>query len=414
MKFKKKTAMILSFALGTTMFATTALAEVVSKNGYDQLKDSLKYTADSCTTKLSNYTMDGSFVIKDNGTVVFSNSTLAKYDVSKQAMENVSSRLENSKKTEDYYYADKNCNINKDDSQNIYRVTEYTSSREVHSFTNPFKEKEAGDVERIADALVGNLKDSVVVTQNTDGSKQLSGSLSESQIPSIVNAVVSLQAKQAFGGRHSSESNMPKITKDVFVKEVKGNMLVSKDGLIQNVLGTGVISGKDDSGTEHSLTFEILGKLSNVNSTAVTKPDLSGKKVEKNVEQDYSKLSNPEKYIGKYQTDILTEKDGKFVKIGEKFLDITAVTSSSVSGRYYEEYTKGYEDYGTNKKDFKFESKFEKDDHTGGSFTGTGSAGDITKGHISIEQHSAKIYFNIDSDRSRNLISDDQYSRVFN
>lgn len=410
MKFKKKTAMILSFAVGTLMFATTAMAEVASKSGYDQLKDSLKYTAEGCTTKLSSYTIDLSFVIKDNGTVLYSESSVNKYDVSKQSMENVNTRLENSKETNHYYYADKNCNINKDDNQNIYYITEYTSPREVHSFTNPFKEKEAGDIERIADAIVGNLKDSVVVTQNTDGSKQLSGSLSESQIPALVNAVVSLQSKNAFGNNHNNQNNMPKITKDIFVKEVKGNMLVSKDGLIQNVLGTGVISGKDDNGTEHKLTFELLGKLSNINSTTVKKPDLSGKKTEKNVEQDYSKLSNPEKYIGKYKTDILIEKDGKFVKIGEKLLDITQVDSKGVSGRYYEEYLKGYEDYGTTKKDFKFESKFEKDSHTSGSF----SSGDSIKGHISIEQHSAKIYFNIDSERRGNLIFDDQFSRVFN
>jgi len=415
MKFKKKTAMIISFALGTTMFATTALAEVISKNGYDQLKDSLKYTAESCTTKLSNYTMDISFVVKDNGTVLYSESGLNKYDVSKQAMENVNTRVENSKKTEQYYYADKNCNITKDDKQNIYYVTEYTSPRENRSFRDPFKDKQAGDIERIADALVGNLKDSVVVTQNADGSKQLSGSLSESQIPSLVNAVVSLQSKNAFGSRGNNESNMPKITKDIFVKEVKGNMLVNKDGLIQSVLGTGVISGKDDNGTEHTLTFELLGKLSDVNSTTVTKPDLSGKKTEKNVEQDYSKLTNPEKYAGKYKTDILIEKDNKFIKIGEKFLDITQVTSSSASGRYYEEYAKGYEDYGTDKKDFKFESKFEKEaGPCGGSFTGTSSSGDSIKGHLSIEQHSAKIYFNLDDNRRGNLIFDDQYSRVFN
>lgn len=414
MKFKKKTAMLLSFALGTTMFATTALAEVVSKNGYDQLKDSLKYTAESCTTKLSNYTLDGSFVIKDNGTIIYSNSTLAKYDISKQAMENTGTELEGLSKRENYYYADKNVNINKNSDQNIYYTTEYTSPRDVKFFTNPFKEKEAGDVERIADALIGNLKDSVVVTQNPDGSKQLSGSLSESQIPSLINAVVSLQSKQAFGHRSNNESTMPKITKDIFVKEVKGNMLVNKDGLIQSVLGTGIISGKDDNGKEHNMTFELLAKVSNVNSTTVNKPDLSGKKVEKNIEKDYTKLSNPEKYIGKYNTDILIEKDGKFQKIGERFLDVTKVDSISVSGRYYEEYAKGYEDYGTNKKDFKFESKFEKDNATSGSFTGTSSSGNSITGHISIEVHSAKIYFNMDEDRSGNLIFDDQYSRVFN
>lgn len=413
MKFKKKTAMILSFAVGTLMFATTAMAEVVSKSGYDQLKDSLKYTAESCTTKLSNYTADMSFVVKDNGTLIYSENSLNKYDTSKKAMENVSTRVEGSTKKENYYYSDKNGFINKNSDQNVYYVREYTSPKEVKSFENPFKQKEAGDVERIADALVGNLKDSVVVTQNPDGSKELSGSLSEAQIPALVNAVVSLQSKNAFGNRPNNENNMPKITKDIFVKEVKGKMVTNKDGLIQNVLGTGILSGKDENGKEHNITFELLVKISAVNSTTVQKPDLSGKKVEKSIERDYDKLSNPSKYIGKYKTDILIEKDDKFQKIGERIVDIEKIDSKSVSGSYHEEYAKGYEEYAANKKDLKFSATFEKDQFNA-PFTAATSSGANVKGNISINPHSAKVYFNINENMNGNLIYDGEYSRVFN
>lgn len=414
MKFKKKTAMILSFAVGTLMFATTAMAEVVSKSGYDQLKDSLKYTAESCTTKLSNYTADVSFVVKDNGTLIYSENSLNKYDPSKKAMENASTRVEGSTKKENYYYSDKNGFINKNSDQNVYYVSEYTSPREeVRSFENPFKQKEAGDVERIADALVGNLKDSVVVTQNPDGSKELSGSLSEAQIPSLVNAVVSLQSKNTFGNRSNNENNMPKITKDIFVKEVKGKMITGKDGLIQSVLGTGVLSGKDESGKEHNITFELLVKITGVNSTTVKKPDLSGKKVEKSIERDYSKLSNPSKYIGKYKTDILIEKDDKFQKIGERIVDIEKIDSKSVSGSYHEEYAKGYEEYAANKKDLKFSAPFEKDQFNA-PFTATNSSGANVKGNLSINPNSAKVYFNINESMNGNLMYDGEYSRVFN
>ena len=60
-------------------------------------------------------------------------------------------------------------------------------------------------MEKIADALVGNLKDAVVVTENSDGSKTLSGSLSESQIPALINAVVSLQSKSEFGNGYNND-----------------------------------------------------------------------------------------------------------------------------------------------------------------------------------------------------------------
>ncbi|NNU78008.1 hypothetical protein [Clostridium estertheticum] len=410
MKLNKKTAVIVSFALGSVMFATTAMAQVLTKSGYDELKDSVKYTAESATTKLTSYTTDMSVILKDNGNVVYSDDSISKVDVSKGAKETVTKGIDGLKKTEGYTYSDINGAIYKDSSKNIYNITEFTSPHKITNSQNPFKEERATDMEKIADAVVGNLKDAVVVTQNPDGSKTLSGSLSEAQIPAVINAVVSLESKSVFGNNSNNpnnESTIPKITSDVFVKEVKGNMVTTKDGLIQTVLGTGVVSGKDAKGVEHKLTFELLAKMTDVNTTKVNKPDLTGKKVEKNVEQDHSKLTNPEKYLGKYKTDILIEKDTKFVKIGERIVDITALDNKGVSGRYHEEYAKGFEEYAVDKKDFKFNSIFEKD-----QFNGNVKAPNFT-GNISIDQGSASIYFNQNENNSGTLISNGNYSKVF-
>ena len=410
MKLNKRTATIISFALGTVMFTTTAIAQVISKSGYDQLKDSLKYTAENCTTKLSSYTADMSFVIKDNSTVILSDNTVSKVDVAKDAKENISTKLQGSTKSESYNYNDKNGYINKNSDQNIYYTSEYTSPRENVVSTNPFKEKQASDMEKIADALVGNLKDAVVVKENTDGSKTLSGSLTETQIPALINAVVSLQSKNEFSNR-GNNNGMPMITNDVVVKEVKGNMVTTKEGFIQSVLGSGVISGKDEKGIEHKLTFELLAKISNTNSTKVNKPDLTGKKVEKNIEQDYSKLTNPEKYVGLYKTEILVDKGAKFEKIGERFIDVTAVDTKGISGRYYEVYTKGFEEYATNKKDFKFNAKFDPNNKMNATFNAGGSTNNSM--NISLNPGSGKIYFSTNDRPTKNMLFDDQFSRVF-
>ncbi|MCJ7688502.1 MAG: hypothetical protein MUO60_04185, partial [Clostridiaceae bacterium] len=142
-------------------------------------------------------------------------------------------------------------------------------------------------------------------------------------------------------------------------------------------------------------------------------PDLSSEKVEKNKEQDYSKLSNPEKYIGKYKSDILIEKEGEFVKIGEKFVDVTAIDDKGISGRHYEEYAKGYEEYATDKKDFKFEGEFEKDQFNA-NFKVEGSSKNSAQGNISINIGQAKIYFSTGENTRGNKMYDDQYSKVFN
>ncbi|MGH4051762.1 MAG: hypothetical protein ACREVX_10505 [Clostridium sp.] len=416
MKLNKKTTTILSFMIGTVMFTTTAIAQVLVKSGYDQLKDSVKYTAKSATSTLKSYTSDMSVVLKDNNTVLYSTSDISKVDVSKGAKETVRTRVEGSKKTENYSYSDKNGYINKNGKEDIYYTTDLETPQKNTASKNPFDEEGASDMEKIADALIGNLKDAVVVTEKSDGSKTLSGSLSESQIPALINAVVSLQSKRELGYNSSNNENiMPKIVSDVFVKEVKGNMVTTKDGLIKSVLGSGVISGKDEKGVEHKLTFEILAKMTDVNSTKVSKPDLSGKKVEKSVQQDYSKLINPEKYIGKYKTDILVEKDAKFIKIGEKFLDVTAVDDKGISGRYYEQYVKGYEEYATDNKDFKFNAKFEKDKGFYATFNSTGDdSNNKATGYININIGSAGINFNLDGRRTGNKLYDDKYSKIFN
>ena len=65
MKIKKKTAMLASFTIGTLLFATTALADVVSKSGYEQLKDGLKVSAKKMSGEFNSFTLDITYVIKD-------------------------------------------------------------------------------------------------------------------------------------------------------------------------------------------------------------------------------------------------------------------------------------------------------------------------------------------------------------
>lgn len=422
MKINKRLAIILSFAVGTLMFASTAMAEVASKSGYDQLKDSLKYTGNSLSSKLSSYTLDMSFVIKDNNTVVSSTNVLDKCDLSKDAKEQTSkytNTLNTNGTKESYYYNDKNSSISHDSDEDFYRVIELKDSKDKKIFTNPFEEKQAGDLEKISDALVGNLKDSVVVTQNADGSKKLSGSLTEAQIPALVNAVTSFQFKNQFRMYNPDEATgtrakMSKITKDIFVKEVKGTMDVNKDGLIQNVLFTGTLSGKDEQGTEHTLTFELLAKVTNINSTTVNKPDLSDKKVQKQVQKDDNKLSNAKAYIGKYKSDLVIQKDNKFVKIGERIITITNIDDASVIGNCHEEYIKGYESYGNSKNDFNFDGKFNKPNDLSSRFDCTNSSGKTVKGHIFINPRFSSINFNIDGQSSNeNVLCNDTFNKVF-
>jgi hypothetical protein len=419
LKLKKKTAMIVSLAVGTLMFATTALAEVAAKSGYDQAKDAMKYTADSLTSKLSNYTLDISMVLKDNGTVINSEDSVNKYDLNKNSCLNITTRVNGSERVESLYYRDNEGLIDYNSIDGVYNVIAQNNKEEWISKKNPFKEKQSGDLEKIADALIGNLKDAVVVSQNADGGKELSGTLSEAQIPSLVNAVVSFQFKNRFGSyvntpnNPNDKSKIPKITQDIFVKDVKGKMVVDKNGLIQSVLGTGVLYGKDEQGKEHNLTFELLGKISKVNSTVVSKPDLTGKKVEKStVQGSKGNLSNPEMYLGTYKSNIVIVKDNKFQKIGERFVVIEQINDKTVSGRYYEQFAKGFEEYDGIAKDFNFNAQFVQYPYDA-RFECLNESGKTVSGSININPMMAGLYFNISTSQHESLIYNSEFQRVF-
>ncbi len=409
MKFKKKTAMLVSFTLGTLLVASTALADIANKSGYDQLKDALKVTAEQSSEKFDSFTMDYSLAMKDNGKTLMTENEVRKYDRSKSASENISSgqRL-NGDKHNSNSYSDTKTQIRVSDIDPIFYVTEYTKGRNEESFTNPFKEDKTVDLEKIADAIVGSLKDHVVVTENPDGSKGLAGSLSKVQIPSLVNAVASYSLKQEFNG---NQDNMPHLTKDVFVKEVKGTAKVNKDGVMENILGTAVLSGKDEQGTVHDVTVEILAKLSGINSTTVTKPDLTGKKVITNIannENSGPDISNPEKFIGKFSNDILIEKDKKFVKVGERMIDITHFDNKTIAGRYYEEYKPGFEEYATTQRDSKFTAQ-KPEEKNRSDFELTTESG--SKGNIYFDQYAGKIQFNLNTSQSKGgLLYDSAFS----
>jgi hypothetical protein len=418
MKTKKKTVILVGFILGAVLFTTTALADIVTKSGYDQLKDALKLTAENCSDKFDSFTWELSYAIQDNGKILASENSTEKYDRKKSATESIShSERVNGQKYNSNSFRDRTSIITYSASDQTCYVTEFTQERKPQEvfFTNPFKENRAEDIEKIADALVGSLKDYVVVTENPDGGKLLSGSLTEVQIPPLVNAVASFYSKQEFTGYGDSNDRRPYITRDIFVKEIKGTASLNKDGILESILGTVVLSGKDEQGEVHSISIEVLGKLTDINATTVSKPDLTGKNIIKNTVKEEKfgpEISNPQKFIGKFKNDILIEKDGKFVKLGERFIEITQMDNQTVAGRYYEEYKQGFEEYAGNKLEFNFDARFDDNNPQQVKFDYTDESGTKKQGNIYFDIYSGKLNLGFESQKMGRTMFDSTFSLV--
>lgn len=415
MKKNKKALIAVSFCLGAVMFVTTAFADIASKTGYDQLKEAVKFTAESCSKEFQSVTIDATVTLKDNGKMLTTSSSTEKVDnAKKMRMSSTSSEYGTGDKDSSLSYTDNKNSIWYNSDSDVYYVTEYTDAYGFSPFSNPFEKDRVNDIEKILDALVGNLKDYVVVDEKPDGSKELSGSLNEGQIPALVNAVSSFAFKQTFSGYARDEKvSMPQLLDDIFIKNVKGNAVINKDGIIESVLATGVLSGKDKSGNPHDLTIEILVRISDVNSTSVSMPDLKGKKVEKNIVKSQNQNVVTKKFIGKYKNDIVIEKDDKFIKIGERIVEIAHIDDKHISGRYYENFREGYDEYSKDKTEISFDAQI-TDNNNNAQFEYTNPSGKKDTGWINFDIMGGRFYFSFNRSMGQNgVLYDSNFSRVF-
>jgi hypothetical protein len=351
MKLSKKSLTVLSFTIGACLFVTTAFADTLLGSGYDRLKDSTKKTASLMEKDMKNYTIESLLTLKDNNQVLIQSSTTTKMDTDNQMSEdNKMTKSANGDTTSYYTYEDAKRSVNKNGTDGTYYVMEYPAKltrKAPATFDNPFKENGAQEIEKIVDAVVGGLKDYVQVEEGPEGGKVYSGSLSETQVPAILNAVTSFGVKRML----NDDSDLPQIESDIFVKKVVGSAVENKAGYLENVTGDITLSGKDKNGVQHDLNVNVVAKLSDVGNTKVTLPDLTGAKIEKvNYANGFSS-----KYVGKYGNDIITEKDGKFIKIGERILEITSVDNDKVIGKYSETVNPGFESLYPDKDAFEFE-----------------------------------------------------------
>jgi len=328
-------------------------------------------------------------------------------------MENVDiTTFSNGKQIKNYSYSDKEGSISYNSTSDIYYVNKNGYS--TLESKNPFEEKGAKDIEKIIDAFVGNLSDYVIVNQNTDGTKEFTGSLNEGQIPAIINAVTSFIFKQRLNSEFQIDSDilLPDLADDLFIKSVKGKASTDKEGSLQNLFATCIISGNDKEGTSHDLTLEMLIKTTDINSTTITKPDLTGKNVQTYDSKIPDDKNIAQKFEGKYTNAIVIEKDGKYAKIGERIVVLKSIDDNNVSVHYYEEYAKGFEQYNSNITDISFSCKIEE---MTSSFNCKDSKGIDKSGSIFFGYENATLSLIFNNSDSHNIVSNynSEFTRVF-
>ncbi len=410
MKIKKKVLLPLIMALGILMIISAAFADSLNRPAYDQLKDAVKYTSGAVGNRISSLTSELTVVLKDNGQTLLTQKQFSKLDLENDRKEDtgtleVSGIIERSS----YTYTDSESHIWYDSNSDVYYVNKYSSSIKNNTFRDPFVFDGADDVEKIVDALVGNLKNYLFVSTNDDGTREFTGSLNDAQIPALINAVVSFASKQYFSNSYSVAS-LPKITSDVFIKTVNGKASVNEDGFITGFYLKGIMTGKDTNDIDHDVSVEILMKIDGINSTTVSKPDLSDKKVEEYEARIPEKEVISSKFEGIYRANIVIDNGDIFEKIGEKTLVIEEIEDGKIKGSYFEYYKDGYEDRINEISEFSFEASI--NDPYGVQISFTDKSGRLQTGNIYFDMNTSNVQMWINTP-SYQKITDNNFIRVF-
>ncbi len=297
---KKLLVMGSALTLGSGLLITSAYAGIGDAPGYEAYKSAIKNTI-----SVQNVTEKASLSVQDNGAELLQVNSTVKADKSKH---NASAAIEvqsgSTKETFDLYsQADKK--IMKSSRSDTYSIFEFGAGKHKNRHKEDDSNTdgvESSEIENVVDALVGNLKDYVQLTPQSDGTKTIEVQLNSSQIPAAANAIGSLLVKEGVSDDHQEKtqdfpfendikeikSSLPKLTQDIRINNVALNATVDSQNHITNQKVNLTVTGKDDNGVSHELVVSANIDLSNFNSTTPDSVDLTGKKTQTvNINRDH-------------------------------------------------------------------------------------------------------------------------------
>jgi hypothetical protein len=283
-KSMKKGFVILgAIGISSVVMVTSGFAAMASTSGYSVYKDAIK-----ATRTLDSVSLSGALSLTDNGASLLSATGNAKANLANEAQSGSATIDNNGKQLTVDFYRQNNQTVTKSSASDVY----YQEQGRIEKDKNekPESKQIPQEVENIIDSLVGNLQNSVTLDSKSDGTKEVSVSLTNAQLPPVVNAVGSLLIKNAMDGKElhkqkgeipgiDFQPTLPALTQNVMIQQVDVKAVITADNFIQHQEAAITVSGKDAAGVAHQVVLQLNADLSGFNATTPATIDLTGKNV---------------------------------------------------------------------------------------------------------------------------------------
>jgi hypothetical protein len=281
---KKGFVILGAVGISSVVMLTSGFAAMASTSGYSTYKDAIK-----ATRTLDSVALNGTLSLKDNGTALVNVTGNAKVNLANKTESGSAAIDSNGVKQTLEVYRQNNQTITKSSAADVYY--EEQGRAEKNKSAKPETKQIPQEVENIIDSLVGNLQNNVNLNTLADGTKEVTVSLSNAQLPPVVNAVGSLVIKNALDGKEAQKeqskipgidlkSLVPALTQNVKIEQIDVKADINAANFIQHQEATITVSGKDANGVDHQVVLQLNADLNGFNTTTPDTIDLAGKNVQ--------------------------------------------------------------------------------------------------------------------------------------
>ncbi|MGI6727964.1 MAG: hypothetical protein ACOX4P_05330 [Anaerovoracaceae bacterium] len=250
MKHKKHFITLVCLVIGMLVFTSAVYANYDDAKGYSNYKKALKYLAFEANNYTAKYdtaiTIDGEKTHSDISTYKCADGNNSQYTKSFSTYDGQNHEFES------YSYVNGKMSYNYYPKENMYYQSEvYKEGNGSLMGTNDATAKKAYRfAELLADTLIGDLKNNVILTSSENGINKYAINVSGNQIPEIVNAGLSLLFT-ANNSENNADEEMAMFGNEPYIDNVIFKVTLDKEGrLIENEIEASLV-GNDKNGKKH-------------------------------------------------------------------------------------------------------------------------------------------------------------------
>lgn len=254
---------------------------LANSSGYDIYKEALKKTH-----QLDSTTMNMSLALEDNSRELYRMESVMKTNRIEDLLE-MESTVTNGNDLMKYDMAkqDGEFLVHKDDENKVYVMESkgFHNGSESEGNESMVLRK---DLEILVDLLTKKYQKKIIVEDNQNGTYLIDLELSNSELPTVLNAFTSFIYKHANllvdragdseSNFHSVKPELPDLKEDILIEEVKVSAKISKGNYVEEQFVSAIITGKDESGAAQKLEITFKLDLTKANETIVTPMDVTG------------------------------------------------------------------------------------------------------------------------------------------